>query len=90
MKTASERLGDMIADMARRGELTHLSVAATDEGFKATYAPASAFGTSTATEADPCAAMIAAMEGIKVKRRAVSKPGFTEPAPASEEALEFG
>lgn len=68
-------LEDMIRDLAKRGELSHVSVALNGSGtqWRASFAPCSVFGVTFAEDKDPVKALTLAMEGTKLKRRAPSK-----------------
>lgn len=82
-------LEDRIRDLAKRGELTHVSLAPTlnGKGWKAAYSPSSVFGNSIAEHADPVQAILAAFDGIKLKRRAATNMKPT-PEPTPEEAYD--
>ena len=54
-------LDELLSDLARRGELTHLSVAPSGKTFLATYAPARAMGLCLGEDADPAKAIRAAL-----------------------------
>lgn len=78
-------LDERIRDLVKRGELTHLSLTPTANGWSASYSPASVFGNSHAEHADPVQALIAAFDGIKVKRRA---PKHMKPTPEPDAAYD--
>lgn len=68
-------LEDKIRDAAKRGELTHLSVIPTRRGWSASYAPATKWSHSIETRADPVEALIAAIDGFKLRKlRAAASP----------------
>lgn len=73
---------DKIRDLATRGEITHLSLVPRGKGWECSYAPAGVPGISYAHDDDPVHAIEQALDGIKLKRRAVkgSEP-HDSPAP---------
>jgi hypothetical protein len=68
-------LEDTIRDLAKRGELTHLSLAPnpSGKGWRATFAPASVFGVCHGGDEDPVKAMLLAIDGAKIRRKAPFK-----------------
>ena len=60
-------LEDMIRQLAERGELTHLSLAARDGVFYANYAPASTSGYARTSDADPVEALKSALKEAPVR-----------------------
>lgn len=65
-------LEDMIRDLAKRGELTHLALTPTPSGtaWRAVFAPASQFGVCHGADPDPVKAMLLAIDGAKLRRKA--------------------
>ena len=77
-------LEDTIRDLASRGEITHLSltprqIAAgpnkTVPGWAATFSPASSYGNIFAESTDPIDALLQAVRGAKLRRKAPFKDG---------------
>lgn len=68
-------LEEVIRDLAARGELTHLSLAPNPsaKGWRATFSPASVFGVCHGADLDPVKAILLAIDGAKIKRRAPFK-----------------
>lgn len=68
-------LEDTIRDLTARGELTHLSLAPnpTGKGWRATFSPASVFGVCHGGDPDPVKAMLLAIDGAKLRRKATFK-----------------
>lgn len=70
-------LEEAIHDLARRGEITHLSLHAKHGPgptvWAASFSPASSMGNSYAESKDPVTALLEAFEGIKLRRRAPAK-----------------
>lgn len=85
-------LDDMIADLATRGELVHLSIVSVAGGFSATFAPASAVGSySTERDKDPVKALKRAIENAKgMKRRSPAKNAKPGAEPVAADDLDFG
>lgn len=80
-------LDNLIRDAAKRGELTHLSIAPHGKAWICSYAPASTFGVTHKTHADPCEAIRLAITETKVKRRRTAeKPGDVH----AESDMDFG
>lgn len=69
-------LEETLRDLATRGEITHISLVPSKQGWRATYAPASIFGNSIAEDRDPVKAILMACEAAKVKRRKPFNDGF--------------
>lgn len=92
---ANPNLEDVIRDLAKRGELNHISLTPSRNGksFRASFAMCSVFGISFAEDEDPVKAIIVACTTAKMKpQRASMKPQRApkrstmiehEPAPAS-------
>ncbi|MET4240295.1 hypothetical protein [Bradyrhizobium sp. RT10b] len=87
-------LEDLIADAARRGELNHLSIIASGNGFHAVFRIASGGGHASASDKDPVEALRAALTGAKMARapRGPSMKPTPEPDPVSttEDEMDFG
>ncbi|WP_027521749.1 hypothetical protein [Bradyrhizobium sp. Ec3.3] len=87
-------LEELIADAARRGELNHLSVIATERGFHAVFRVASGTGHSSATDKDPVEALRAALTSAKMVRapRGPSMKPTPEPDPVfiDVDDMDFG
>lgn len=68
-------LEDAIHDLAKRGEITHLSLHwnISAKMWDASFSPASSMGNSYAQSKDPVAAILEAFEGIKLRRPRASK-----------------
>lgn len=69
-------LEEVIRDAAKRGDLTHLSVALAPDGkrWQASYAPARQWHNSIALHADPAEALKRAILEFKPRKRAKEKP----------------
>lgn len=65
-----------LRDLAKRGEITHISLVPGPKGWRATYAPASIFGNSFAEDRDPVKALLLACQSAKLKKRAPFNDGF--------------
>lgn len=68
-------LDETIRDLAARGEVTHLSLAPnpSGKGWRATFAPASHFGVCFGGDVDPVKAIMLAIDGAKLRRKAPFK-----------------
>lgn len=68
-------LENAIRDLAKRGELTHLSLAPNPSGkdWHATFSPASVFGVCHGGDPDPVKALMLAIDGAKIRRKAPFK-----------------
>jgi hypothetical protein len=85
-------LEEAIRDLAKRGEITHLSLHSKHGPgptvWAASFSPATSMGNSYAESRDPVEALLEAFEGIKLRRRAPAKvdkpsdPHATTPEPA--------
>lgn len=66
---------DVLRDLAKRGELNHISLASGQGGktFRASFAMSSKFGVSYAEDADPVKAIIIACTTAKMKPRKEGK-----------------
>jgi hypothetical protein len=90
----SQSLEDTLRDLAKRGEISHISVAPSQNGkkFRASFTCCSKFGISFAEDDDPAKAIMLACTTAKMKpQRAEKKPHVMEhsSAPAtSEESIE--
>lgn len=64
-------LEETIRDLAKRGELTHISLTPSQNGkkWRALFAPASVFGNSFAEDADPVKAIMLACDTAKIRKR---------------------
>lgn len=83
-------LEDTIRDLATRGELTHLSLAPNQSGpgWRASFAPASHFGVCFGGDLDPVKAILLAVDGAKLKRKAPFKDDARIKQPDVEVALD--
>jgi hypothetical protein len=74
MTTTTPTLEDTLRDLAKRGELSHVSIASSQNGkmFRASFAMCSYFGVSYAEDADPAKAMLLACTTAKMKRHRVT------------------
>ena len=80
---ASPNLEDVIRFVANRGELSHLSLAQSQDGkmWRASFSMCSHFGVSFAEDADPVQAIALALTTAKLKKPRVSlnlKPDHVE------------
>jgi len=99
----SDELSDLIRDLAKRGELTHLSLSPREielgnnkkvKGWGATFAPASTFGNTFGEDTDPVVALLNALNDAKLRHRSEFKDGAgskvkpSKSAPATEADLD--
>ena len=73
--TTPINLEDVIHDLVARGELSHLSIAPSQDGkmWRASFTMCSKFGASFAEDEDPVKAIIVACTSAKMKPRAAMK-----------------
>jgi hypothetical protein len=99
----SENLEDLIRDLCKRGEMTHLSLVPrvisqgtkNVHGWGASFSPASTFGNTFGEDTDPVVALKNALNDAKLRRRpefkdgegAKVKPARAKPEPATEQDL---
>lgn len=87
---ANPNLEDVIRDLAKRGELNHISLTPSRNGkmWRASFAMCSGFGISFAEDPDPVKAIIVACTTAKMKPQRAPKRSTLiehEPAPAATE-----
>lgn len=72
---ASSNLEDVLRDLAKRGEISHISLTPAQNGtlFRASFAMCSNFGISFAEDADPVKAIITACTTAKMKPQRIQK-----------------
>lgn len=71
-------LEEKLRDLAKRGEITHLSLVPRGKVWAATYTPSGVFGRSFEEDKDPVVAIEKAIAGVKLGRRK-GKPAAAEP-----------
>lgn len=93
---ATQSLEDVIRDLAKRGELNHISLTPSQNGklWRASFAMCSMFGISHAEDADPVKAIIVACTSAKTKpqrapRRSLIIDNGPQPASAPATADEI-
>jgi hypothetical protein len=67
----TQTVDDVLRDLAKRGEISHISLTPSQSGkfFRASFAMTSLFGVSFAEDADPAKAIIKACLSAKLKTR---------------------
>lgn len=94
---ATQSLEEVLRDLAKRGELNHISLTPSKNGktFRAAFAMCSMFGISYAEDEDPAKAIIVACTTAKMKPQRVSKPTKTidlkpnpTPGPATDAEID--
>ena len=90
----TQTVDDVLHDLAKRGEISHISLAPSQNGklWRASFSMCSRFGVSLAEDADPARAIILACTTAKMKRttkRHIDAEGRDEfiPVPESFEDL---
>lgn len=75
----TQTLEDVIRDLAKRGELTHLSLTPSQDGkkWRASFAMSSKFGISFGEDVDPVKALILACTTAKMKPRPAERKAAT-------------
>ncbi len=73
----TQNLEETIRDLAKRGELTHISLTPSQGGkkWRALFAPASTFGNSFAEDVDPVKAIQLACTSAKIRKHKPFKDG---------------
>jgi hypothetical protein len=86
MPSANLSLDDVLRDIAARGELSHISLAPSQNGklWRASFAMCSHWGVSFAEDADPAKALILACTSAKLKKPRTTITLKPEPEPPAE------
>jgi hypothetical protein len=85
----AQTVDDVLRDLAKRGEISHISLVPSQNGklWRASFAMCSKFGVSFAEDADPAKAIILACTSAKMKPRPAEKRHASLEAAAVEDPL---
>jgi hypothetical protein len=86
----AQSLEDVLRDLAKRGEISHISLAPSQNGrqWRASFAMCSKFGVSFAEDADPAKAIILACTTAKMKPQRATKSDLIDMRPVPEKPAE--
>lgn len=81
-------LEDTLRDLAKRGEITHISLTPSGKGWRASFSPSSITGASFGEDRDPVNALLLALASAKLRKRLPFKDGGGRVKETQEDDLE--